>query len=124
MSENREALNQEPSEPTDTTTPESDEENRVERELEWMDYEGLLDMEVEFEADLGATALSIEEILQLTKGSVIDLLKPAGESVESYVNGRIIGKGEVMVYEKNLAIRINEVLDSSAVLYYLSKEKL
>jgi flagellar motor switch protein FliN/FliY len=29
-----------------------------------------------------------------------------------------------MVYEKNLAIRINEVLDSSAVLYYLSKERL
>jgi flagellar motor switch protein FliN/FliY len=29
-----------------------------------------------------------------------------------------------MVYEKNLAIRINEILDSSAVLYHLSKERL
>ncbi len=93
------------------------------KELAWMDYEGLLDMEVEFISDLGQTMLSISEILKLEKGSVIDLKKPAGESVESYVNGRIIGKGEVMVYEKNLAIRINEVLDSSAVLYYLSKEK-
>ena len=93
-------------------------------ELQWMDYEGLLDMEVEFVSDLGQTELSIAEILKLEKGSVIDLHKPAGESVESYVNGRIIGKGEVMVYEKNLAIRINEVLDSSAVLYYLSKERL
>lgn len=89
-----------------------------------MDYEGLLDMEVEFISDLGETSLSISEIIKLNKGSVIDLKKPAGESVESYVNGRIIGKGEVMVYEKNLAIRINEVLDSSAVLYYLSKERL
>lgn len=94
------------------------------KELDWMDYEGLLDMEIEFVADLGETELSISEILKLEKGSVIDLNKPAGESVESYVNGRIIGKGEVMVYEKNLAIRINEVLDSSAVLYYLSKERL
>jgi len=94
------------------------------KELGWMDYEGLLDMEVEFVADLGETTLSVAEILKLEKGSVIDLNKPAGESVESYVNGRIIGKGEVMVYEKNLAIRINEVLDSSAVLYYLSKERL
>lgn len=93
------------------------------KELAWMDYEGLLDMEVKFVADLGQTSLSIAEILQLEKGSVIDLNKPAGESVESYVNGRIIGKGEVMVYEKNLAIRINEVLDSSAVIYYLSKER-
>jgi len=96
----------------------------IAKELQWMDYEGLLDMEVEFIADLGETTLSIGEILKLEKGSVIDLNKPAGESVESYVNGRIIGKGEVMVYEKNLAIRINEVLDSSAVIYYLSKERL
>lgn len=96
----------------------------LEKELEWMDYEGLLDMEVEFVADLGQTTLTLGEILKLKKGDPIDLGKPAGESVEAYVNRRIIGKGEVMVYEKNLAIRINEVLDSSAVLYYLSKERL
>lgn len=93
-------------------------------ELSWMDYSGLLDMEVEFIADLGETELTIAEILKLEKGSIVDLKKPAGESVESYVNGRILGKGEVMVYEKNLAIRINEILDSSAVLYHLSKERL
>jgi flagellar motor switch protein FliN/FliY len=39
-----------------------------------------------------------------------------------YVNGRIIGKGEVMVYEKNLAIRLNEVLDANSLIYYLTKE--
>jgi flagellar motor switch protein FliN/FliY len=94
------------------------------KELSWMNYGGLLDMEVEFVSDLGETELTIAEILKLEKGSIIDLKKPAGESVESYVNGRILGKGEVMVYEKNLAIRINEVLDSSAVLYHLSKERL
>ena len=93
-------------------------------ELSWMDYSGILDMEVEFVADLGETELTVKDILKLEKGSIIDLKKPAGESVESYVNGRILGKGEVMVYEKNLAIRINEVLDSSAVLYHLSKERL
>jgi len=91
--------------------------------LLWMEYEGLQDMEIEFIAELGQTELTLREILNLSKGSVIDLNKPAGESVESYVNGRIIGKGEVMVYEKNLAIRINEVLDSTGVIYYLSKEQ-
>ncbi|MEA3330509.1 MAG: flagellar motor switch protein FliN [Campylobacterota bacterium] len=96
----------------------------ADKELSWMNYSGLLDMEVEFISDLGETELSISEILKLEKGSIIDLKKPAGESVESYVNGRILGKGEVMVYEKNLAIRINEILDSSAVLYHLSKERL
>jgi len=93
-------------------------------ELAWMEYEELLDMEVVFIADLAQTTLSIRETLALQKGSVIDLSKPAGESVEAYVNNRIIGKGEVMVYEKNLAIRINEVLDSTSDIYYLSKERL
>jgi len=104
----------------------SDDESEFDekKELSWMDYSGILDMEVEFVADLGETDLTVAELLQLEKGSIVDLKKPAGESVESYVNGRILGKGEVMVYEKNLAIRINEILDSSAVLYYLSKERL
>jgi len=88
------------------------------------DYSGLLDMEVIFESDLGRVDMSLREILKFEKGTVIDLQKAAGESVDVYVNSRIIGKGEVMVYEKNLAIRINEVLDSSAVLYHLSKERL
>ena len=88
-----------------------------------LDYSGLLDMEVEFVAYLGSVQETLRDILNYTKGSVVDLHKPAGESVEIFVNGRIIGKGEVMVHEKNLAIRINEVLDSKAVLEYFSKEK-
>ncbi len=103
----------------------SEEETQYnEEELSWMNYSGLLDMEVEFVSDLGETEQTVAEILDLQKGSIIDLEKPAGESVEAYVNGRILGKGEVMVYEKNLAIRINEILDSNAVIYHLSKERL
>ena len=44
-------------------------------DLEWMDYSGILDMEVEFVADLGETDLSVLEILRLEKGSIIDLKK-------------------------------------------------
>ncbi|MGE4294499.1 MAG: flagellar motor switch protein FliN [Campylobacterales bacterium] len=87
------------------------------------DFTELLAMEIELVSDLGQTHLPLREILNLERGSVIDLGKPAGESVEIYVNGRIIGKGEVMVYEKNLAIRVNEVLDANAVLYFFSKEQ-
>ena len=87
------------------------------------DYEDLLDTEVLFESDLGRVEMSLKEILNLQRGSVIDLHKPAGESAEVYVNGRIIGKGEVMVYEKNLAIRLNEVLDANSLIYYLTREE-
>jgi flagellar motor switch protein FliN/FliY len=89
-----------------------------------IDLDTLLDIKVEFAAELGSTAITIREVLLLEQGSVIDLEKPAGESVELFVNGKIVGKGEVMVYEKNLAIRINEILDSKSVLYYFQKEAI
>ena len=103
-----------------------EEKEFVEEDVEKIlpDYSGLLDMEIIFEADLGRVDMPLREILKLEKGSVIDLQKAAGESVDVYINNRIVGKGEVMVYEKNLAIRLNEVLDSNAILYYLSKEGL
>ena len=85
-------------------------------------YENLLDINVDFIAELGTTYITIDKILKLEKGSVVDLEKPAGESVELFINKKIFGKGEVMVYEKNLAIRINEILDSKSVIQYFKKE--
>lgn len=86
-------------------------------------YEGLLDMQVLFSADLGGTKISLKDILRYEKGSIIDLQKPAGASVEIFVNDRVVGRGEVMVYERNLAIRINEILDSNAIVYYLYSKR-
>lgn len=85
-------------------------------------YEDVLDISVNFVSELGTTSMSVADLLRLEVGSVIDLEKPAGESVELYINKRIFGKGEVMVYEKNLAIRINEILDSKTVFQYFKKE--
>lgn len=96
----------------------------LEKEVLIRGYEDLLDIGVEFIAELGMTNMNIRNLLKLEKGSVIDLEKPAGESVELYINNRIFGKGEVMVYEKNLAIRINEILDSKSVIQYFKKELL
>lgn len=87
-------------------------------------YTGLLDMEVIFDAQLASIKLTLRDILKIEKGSIIDLQKPAGEGIEAFVNGRVIGKGEVMVYEKNLAIRLNEILDSNAIVYYITREQI
>lgn len=66
-------------------------------------YEDILDITVDFVSELGTTNMSVAELLKLEVGSVIDLEKPAGESVELYINKRIFGKGEVMVYEKKFS---------------------
>ena len=88
-----------------------------------LSYDKLIDISVKLVTELGSTKVTVKEYLKLTKGSVIDLGKPAGESVELYVNQKILGKGEVMVYEENLAIRINEILDSDSIIQYFKKEQ-
>jgi flagellar motor switch protein FliN/FliY len=91
-------------------------------EIELENYEKLVDISVKFVTELGSTKISTNDFLKLKKGAVIDLEKPAGESVELYINRKIIGKGEVMVYEDNLAVRINEILDSNTIIKYFNKE--
>ncbi len=87
-----------------------------------LSYEKIADISVDFIAELGSTFITVRELLSLQNGSVIDLQKPAGDSVELYINNKIFGKGEVMVYEKNLAIRINEILNSKNIIQYFLKE--
>ena len=89
-----------------------------------IDYEKLMDIGVELVTELGSVTMTVSEFMKLQKGTVIDLEKPAGESVELYINNKIIGKGEVIVFEDNLAVRINEILDSDTIIQYFKKEKL
>lgn len=81
-----------------------------------VDYGNMLDMEVHIHADLGQTVLPLLEFIKMKKEYVIDLNKAAGESISLFINNKMFGKGDVMVYEKNLAIRVNEVLDSKNVV--------
>ncbi len=90
--------------------------------LDLKSYDKLVDISINLVTDLGSTTIRTSEFLKLKKGSVLDLQKPAGESVEIYVNNKIVGKGEVMVYEENLAVRINEILDSDTIIQYFKKE--
>ncbi len=87
-------------------------------------YEKLTDIGVELVSELGSITMSVKDFMKLKKGSVINLEKPAGESIELYINKKIIGKGEVIVFEDNLAVRINEILDSDTLIQYFKKEQL
>ncbi len=63
-------------------------------------YEDILDITVDFVSELGTTNMSVAELLKLEVGSVIDLEKPAGESVELYINKRILAKARLWFMKK------------------------
>ncbi|MDO5628653.1 MAG: flagellar motor switch protein FliN [Mobilicoccus sp.] len=61
--------------------------------------------------ELGRTRLSVQEILGLTPGSVVELDRAAGAPVDVLVNGTLIAHGEVVVVDEEFAVRISEVVN-------------
>jgi flagellar motor switch protein FliN len=68
-----------------------------------------LDVPFKVEIHLGNKAMSIREILQLKKSSIIQLQKSAGENVDVLINGTLIAYGEVLDMEGNAGIRITDI---------------
>lgn len=59
-----------------------------------------------FEVFLGESIMTIQEILAMQKGSIITTGISAGERVQVTCNKHVIATGEVLVYEKQLGVRL------------------
>ncbi len=66
----------------------------------------LKDVEMDVSVELGRIELPLGKVLQLSKGSVIELEKLAGEPVDILVNGQCIAQGEVVVIDEHFGVRI------------------
>jgi flagellar motor switch protein FliN/FliY len=72
--------------------------------------DALLEIPVGISVELGRTQLSVKDIVGLTPGSVVELDKPTSEPVELFANGRLIARGEVVVVDEMLGIKITEMV--------------
>lgn len=70
----------------------------------------VMDVHLNLTVELGKTDLSIKDVLELTRGSVIELERIAGEPVDLMANGKLIAKGEVVVIEDNFGLRITSII--------------
>ncbi|HCX64799.1 MAG TPA: flagellar motor switch phosphatase FliY, partial [Eubacteriaceae bacterium] len=70
----------------------------------------IMDVPLEFSVVLGKTQRTIQDVLALGAGSVVELNKLADEPLEIYVNGKLIAHGEVVVINENFGIRITQIL--------------
>ncbi len=95
-------------EPAPLPTPDFAEESAV-AELEELSL--LDDVELEVSIELGRTHMYIEDVLRLGVGSVIELDKLAGDPVDVLVNGRLVARGEVLVLNDCLCVRVSEIVN-------------
>ena len=98
---------------TDTAVahPVQFEEGEDETDGQNMRLDLILDVALPVRVELGQTALSVEELLELGPGSVVELDKLAGEPVDLYVRDTHFARGEVVVVDDNFGLRITDIRD-------------
>lgn len=60
--------------------------------------------------ELGRATMTINDLLALRNGAVIELDRSAGSPADLYVNGRLIAHGEVVMVDENYGLRILQVV--------------
>lgn len=74
------------------------------------DIDLIRDVPLEITVELGKTGKKINEILDFGVGTVIELDRLVGESLDVLANGKRIAKGEVVVVDENYGIRITDIV--------------
>jgi flagellar motor switch protein FliN len=68
----------------------------------------LADVPVGLVMELDRKVMPLAEVLDLDVGSVVWLTRSAGEAIDIYAGGSLIGFGEVVVIESTFGIRITD----------------
>ena len=75
----------------------------------------LLDLTLPVSIELGRTNMTVQEVLRLGRGSVVQLDRLAGEPIDIYVGDRRFAEGEVVVLGEHFGIRITRIISRQAV---------
>ena len=86
-----------------TATPETAEKSSRHLDL-------LLDVPLNVTVELGRSKMTIQDLLSLAPGSVIELDKIAGEPLDILVNDRLLARGEAVVVNDKFGIRITDIV--------------
>lgn len=73
-------------------------------------FESLLDVSLPVAIEIGRATMTVQDILELSVGSVVQLDRIVGEPVDVFVSDRRIAQGEVVVMGEHFGVRITRVL--------------
>jgi flagellar motor switch protein FliN/FliY len=70
----------------------------------------LLDVSLPVAIEFGRTHMTVQEVLELGSGSVIQLDRMVGEPIDIYISDRKLAEGEVVVIGEHFGVRITRIL--------------
>lgn len=71
----------------------------------------VMKLEAPIIVQLGARAMTVDEVMSLAPGAIIELPKNAEEELELLVNNKPIGSGNAVKVGENFGIRVNFIGD-------------
>ena len=80
------------------------------------DISFLTDVRLKVNVILAEVTMPLGEILALRTDSVVQLDKPSGDPIDIYIENQKLGKGEVVVLQEKLRIRVLEITPVSSGL--------
>ena len=72
----------------------------------------LMDLTLPLSIELGRTRMTVQDILRLGRGSVVQLDRLAGEPIDLYVSDRRFAEGEVVVLGEHFGVRITRIISN------------
>jgi len=70
----------------------------------------ILDVSLTVSVEVGRTKMSIQNLLQLGQGVVVELTKLAGEPLDIFVNERLIARGEAVIVNEKFGVRVTDII--------------
>ena len=70
----------------------------------------ILDIPLTVTVELGRSKMLINDLLQLSQGSVVELTKLVGEPLEVLVNQKLVARGEVVVVNEKFGVRLTDIV--------------
>ena len=70
----------------------------------------LLDVTLLVTVEVGRARMTIQDLLQLGQGSVVELEKLAGEALDIYVNGKQVARGEAVIVNEKFGVRLTDII--------------
>jgi len=70
----------------------------------------ILNIPVTLSMEVGRTRMTIRELMELKRGSVVKFDRLAGEPMDVLVNGTLVAHGEVVVVNDRFGIRLIDVI--------------
>ena len=73
----------------------------------------LSNVPIDVEVELDHRQMTVREILALQDGSVIKMVRSAGENIDLLIGGTLAGSGEIVIIEENFGVRITDFIEEA-----------